>query len=367
MPSECIDGQWRFTGFDAILPQRPVMLPLYKFWQTEPDPYSIIEDQPWNPWGNRYEGRFLIGDAVFYTETTPIPRSYLTNTGPTDVARWHLYHGGPHAQNRGAGTSAKLHGYRNNLAAMRELCQQIPGIGIMVGNCGAELAFHHLIPSPEQKHRELANLLCIDFICETGAMVKAFGGRPFWAPMERDVLIDAYHCDGRMAEAVKALGGVMFISSECSLFPRWTAIYGTDDADGRCLWEVPPIAPTTVYKVVAEQPGVPDVCLGTFQSQTDAEALRAKVDEVIDECFIVFVRRETFERAGVEAQHPDIAGMRDDRGCFVDWDKREAYPYRTLLDYFREYPIWYAIGYSDHFLGGLDNLLALHGVKALVY
>jgi len=316
MPSECIAGKWRFTGYDAILPDRAVYLPLYKFWQPEPDPYAIIAtDQPWNRWGNRYEGRVLVGDSVFAEPTTTIPQSYFTNTGPTDVIRWHLYHGGPHAQNRGAGTSAKLPVYRHNLAALRDLCQQQPGIGIILGNCGAEVAFHHLIPSPEQKHRELANLLCIDFICETGAMVKAFGGRPFWMPMERDLMIDAYHCDGRMGEAVKALGGVMVICSECSMFPRMTALYGTDDVDGRHL--------------------------------------------------------EGKDKDGnlVQVQHPDVAGMRDEKGCFVSWEKRkeDPYPYRVLLDYFREFEVWYCVGYDSHFLGGLDNLLTLHGAKACVY
>lgn len=319
MACECLDGVWRFTGFDA-LPDigRKVRLPLYKFCGG-PDmvvPYSIIADQEPDPQGNRYLGRVIVDWCPEGVAT----EAQLANFGPTDVVQWPLYHGGPHPATRGAGLGARLPAYDSNLALLAELCQRVPGIGILLGNCGGELAYHHLLCAPDQRQREWCIEQDVRFIRETGRLVRAAGGRPFWGPMEREVLIDCYHGGGRMGRTVAEFGGAMIVFQEGGLFPRWTMIYGVPagedhkGSDGRIL----------------------DV--------TDAEG------NVIG-----------------EVRHDDLPQWRDDYGIFVDRDHREPYPYPTLLAYFAEFEVWHCIGYSQHFLAGYDNLLAHHGVKVCVY
>ena len=305
MPSEVLDGQWQFTGFDAIPPiGRRVRLPLYKFCGGPPMvvPYSIITNQEADPQGNRYLGRVIVDWCREGVVTEP----HLANFGLTDVVQWPLYHGGPHPQTRGAGAGAKLRTYDANLDSLYELCRLVPGIGILTGNCGGELAYHHLLCAPDQRQREW----CIDqdvrFVRETGALVREAGGRPFWGPMEREVLIDCYHGDWRMGRAVQEFGGAMVVFQEGGLFPRWTMIYGNDEADGRWL-------------------------------------------------------------NGETEPHPNRPEWRDDYGVFVEWSAREAYPYPRLLAYFEEFEVWHCIGLDEHFLAMYDEILRRHEVKACVY
>ena len=313
MSAELIDGNWTFTGFDVIPVDRPVTARLYKFQGTRLHPYSVIEDQPYNRHGNRYEGRVVV-DAL--AAEGKVPDEYYTHVGPTDVLQFPLYHGGPHPFTRGAGTCAKLPNYRSNLAAMNDIAPQVEGI--ILGNCGAELAYHHLIQFGEagQEYRDYANRLAVEFVKETGDLVREAGGRPFWGPMDRDILMDCYECDWRMGRAVQEAGGVMIVFAEDAIFPKWCCIYGAPAYDG------------------------------------DPAYFASTGDEFSDPN---------------EHAREYVPGGGDECGSFVSWERREPYPYRTFIDYCREFEVWFCIGYDWHFKRGYDKLLQLHGIETVIY
>ncbi len=317
MPSECIDGVWRFTGYDDIgaLIQRPVFLPLYKFWSGKPDPYSIITDQPYNQWGNRYEGRVVVDPGA------EVPPEYMTNLGPTDIVHWPLYEGGPLPAHRRKGSSEKLPKYRENLAKLKEIGPGLRAVGF--GNCGFEVSIDQWMPCSRNREerdawRNGGLHWMLDFIRETGDLLCGMGITPVWAPMDRNVLMDCYHWEGQMAEAIESYGGWQIVFQEGALFPRWTCIYGNDGQDGRHL-----------------DPKLPPG--------------RTAFGEVVDN------------------QHHHEPGYTDQDGRVVEWDERETYPYRKLLRYFWEHKVWHCIGYEAHFRASFDHLLLVHGCKGLVY
>ena len=317
MPSECVDGKWRYTGYDDIgaLIQRPVFLPLYKFWSGKPDPYSSITDQPYNQWGNRYEGRVVVDPGA------EVPDEYMTNLGPTDIVHWPLYEGGPAPKDRRFGTRGKLPKYEENLAKLREVG---PGLrGVMVGNCGCELAAHHWIPRGYSEEERLAwRNACLkfvlDFIHETGDLLCGMGVQPVWAPMDREVLMDPYYWGGKMAQAIESYGGWQIVFQEGAFFPRWTCIFGNEGQDG-----------------IHRDPSRPE--------------------------------GKTAFGESVPNEHQHEPGFTDQEGRIMEWEDRETYPYRKLLDHFWRYTIWHCIGYAAHLKAGFDRLLCLHGVKACVY
>ena len=320
MPVEIIDGELRYTQYDnlAEVVRRPVMLPLYHFCGL-PYPYSVIENQPYNRWGNRYEGRVLVGDAG-HGEDIRMQDEYRDHVGPTDVVTVRLYEGDARDGHRGPGLSAKVPAYEENKALLKEIAPRVKGI--MLGNCGAELAAHQWLPEnrdaeARQQNRETIVDWLVDFIHKTGDLIKEFGGQPYWGPMDRDVAIDCYHGDCRMAEAVKEYDGVMIIFQEGAFFPRWHCIYGNDGQDGRMY-----------------------------------EAAERKTEDLVQINHI---------------ENPHSPGYTNWEARAVEWDAREPYPYRKLLEYFRKYRIWHCIGYDRHIAAGYDRLLQLHGVEALVY
>ncbi len=209
MPSECRDGRWVYTGYDALdeVIQRPIHLPVWKFWQEPLDPYSIITDQPYSPWGNRYEGRVCVDGVCLEGR---VPDEYLTNAGSTDVLHWPLYEGAPQPGLRGPGYSARFRLYDKNLAKLKDVGPNI--MGALIGNCGAELAAHHWLPcatsaTERQQWRLAALRFILDFIHHTGDLFASLGVTPVWAPMDREVLMDCYHWGGAMAQAIVEYGG----------------------------------------------------------------------------------------------------------------------------------------------------------------
>jgi len=317
MPSECVNGVWRYTGYDDLnaIIQRPVFLPLYKFWVAKPDPYSIITDQPYNQWGNRYEGRVVVDPGA------EVPEEYMTNLGPTDIAHWPLYEGGPFPSDRKRGTSQKLPKYKENLAKLREKGPEILGVG--AGNCGFETSVDQWLPTcptreERDKWREAGLQWMLDQIHEVGDLFASMGVQPVWAPMDRMVLLDCYHWGGRMAEAIESYGGWQIIFQEGALFPRWCCIYGNEGQDGRHLDPKLPPGRTAFGEVVGPE-------------------------------------------------HHYEPGYTDFDGRIVEWDERETYPYRKLLRHFWRFNLWHCVGYSAHMKAGFCTLLGHHGCKALVY
>ncbi len=318
MPSECIDGKWRFTGYDDLnaIVQRPVFLPLYKFWVSPPDPYRIIStDQPYNQWGNRYEGRVVVDPGA------EVPPEYMTNLGPTDIAHWPLYEGGPLPVHRRKGNSEKLPKYRDNLAKLKEIGPGLLGVG--AGNCGFETSVDQWLPrgdTPEERQGwRLGGLkFILDEIKTVGDLFCGMGVQFILAPMDRMVLMDCYHWDGKMAEAVESYGGWMIVFQEGAIFPRWCCIFGNEGQDGRHL--DPKL-----------KPGV------------------TKDGEIVGPI------------------HTHLPGFTDEQARCIEWNDRERYPYRKLLRYFWDHKVWYNIGYDAHLKAGFDRLLLTHGAKACVY
>jgi hypothetical protein len=305
MPCELSDGGWRYTGHDAI-PDigRKVRLPLWKFVNRgNICPESVLDTHPPDAHGNRYTGRVVVD---WWPDNEPVTIDHLDMFGPRDVVAWPLYYGAPHANIRGPGTGVRLRSYDVNLALLADLCQRYPGIGIMLGNCGSELAYHHLLCAPDQRHREWVIEQDVRFVRETGKLVRDLGGRPWWGPMEREVLIDCYHGGWRMRAAAQEFDGAFVVFQEGGMFPRWTMVYGNSEADG--IW--------------------------------------------LD---------------GEEVPHPSRPEWRDDYGLFVAWSHREPYPYPRLLQYFTDFEVWHCIGYDREFLLGYDNTLAYHRCRGMVY
>jgi len=307
MGTECVDGKWRFTGYDAWQVERPVFLPVYKFRGSSLEPYSVIEDQPYDRWGNRYVGRVCVDGAMGGEgQDREVGDEYIANCGPTDILQWPLYYGGPHQYARGAGTSARLPTYAKNLARLPEVADRVEGI--LLGNCGAELAFHHLMTEATEAQRQWCIRKCLDFMRETGDLVKAAGGTPCWGPMDREVLMHAYHAEGEdMGTVCDEYGGWLIVFAEWALFPKPTCLYGDAGSDG--IW----------YD-------------------------------------------------GEDEPHPEHQNWRDDYGVFVAWERREAAPYRRLLDWMHKHRVMYSIGYNvDWVQNKADQILTFYGAKALVY
>ena len=202
---------------------RPLFRPCYSYAASEPlEPWTVLNEQPEQEFGNKFCGRLVCMDGVMTGPEGRFPEEWLDLLGPTDIVYVGLYDGAPQPDKRGSGLVQKEH-YAHNVAMLREIAPRVEGIS--VGNCGAELAYHHLICGPELAQKEFANNLCIEFVRRVGGLIAEAGGTPVFGTMDRDVLIDAYHCHGNLARTIDSYGGWQIVYDEWFL-PQLDCITG---------------------------------------------------------------------------------------------------------------------------------------------
>lgn len=96
------------------------------------------------------------------------------------------------------------------LALIREVG---PGLrGVMIGQQGGvELSYRYLYHA--WNGDAVGNICaCSDFVKKVGGMLRNMGVTPFFAPMDWDILQDAYLCDGRMLKALHEVGATAWVA-----------------------------------------------------------------------------------------------------------------------------------------------------------
>ena len=95
--------------------------------------------------------------------------------------------------------------------------------GILIGQeLGVELSFrykfeHWMKPDP---HIAADNMnMCADFIRRVGDLLRPRGATPFFAPMDWEILQDAYKANGIMRNALASVGATAFVACAYTLVP----------------------------------------------------------------------------------------------------------------------------------------------------
>jgi len=150
-------------------------------------------------------------------ETRKVDRSIEEKLGPNDIVYVPLYIGeNPERVSACDGTHQKLDCYDHNMEFLVSIAPRVKAI--LVGNAGPELSFKHLCMNPTGCTRmHMMDEMC-RFVDETSTFIRAAGGRPAYGPVDWDLCIDAYFCDGRYRNHCRGKGIIQIVYCGFQLF-----------------------------------------------------------------------------------------------------------------------------------------------------
>lgn len=108
-------------------------------------------------------------------------------------------------------------GFADTLALVKEIGPHIRGV--MSGNTfGVELSYRYLYNTWRGDAR--GNIMaCANYVNNVGGMLRDLSVAPFFAPMDLDILQDAYLCDWKLHAALNRVGATSYVACAYTMIP----------------------------------------------------------------------------------------------------------------------------------------------------
>ena len=182
---------------DLQIIDRPAAFPIYSF-ETGGLSNDTCVPKDYEP------GRNVLFGFVDNT-TRLVDWSVEERLGSNDIVYVPLYKGeNPETVVACDGTQDKLDCYEENLRFLEAIAPKVKGV--LVGNAGPELSFKHLaLGSNRCSRKKIIDEMC-KFVDETSDIILEAGGSPVYGPVDWDIAIDAYFCDGKYKDFCNGQG-----------------------------------------------------------------------------------------------------------------------------------------------------------------
>lgn len=232
---------------DLHVVDRPVAFPVYSFVTD-----GLLSD---TRVPNDYEpGRNVLA-GYLDPVTRMVDRSIEERLGPNDIVYVPLYKGeSPNNVVACNSTDDKLDCYEHNMDFLVSIAPKVKAI--LVGNAGPELSFKHLCFDVNGCSRERMMRLMCQFVDETSDFIWEAGGNPAYGPVDWDIAVDAYYCDGMYRNFCNSKGIIQIIYCGFQLFglgldrlPDYPIVPHPSDAT---FWPICPIQEGAPWPIMTE-------------------------------------------------------------------------------------------------------------------
>ena len=232
---------------DLHIVDRPAAFPIYLF-----APYDLSSaktlPKEYEPGRNVLTG---YADPV----TRAVDRSIEDLLGPNDIVYVPLYQGeNPETVRACNGTQDKLDCYDHNMEFLVSIAPKVKAI--LVGNAGPELSFKHLCFETDGCSRERMMEKMCEFVDETSEFIINAGGKPAYGPVDWDIAVDAYYCDGLYRNHCNGRGITQIVYCGFQLFglgldrlPDYPIVPHPSD---RMFWPICPVQENAPWPILTE-------------------------------------------------------------------------------------------------------------------